>query len=284
MKKIGLYINPSKSHSFENARTAVHMLLEKGLSVFVSENAKKEIKDTQVCYDDAMMFEEADAIIVFGGDGTILEAVRKMGDRKIPLFGVNYGNLGFMAEVEEKDMEDSIRRLLVGEFHLESRMMIDLEINGFDAKEHGFTALNDVVISRGANTKLIDLRIYCNDSLVEEYRADGLIVATPTGSTAYSLSAGGPIIEPTNEGVYVITPICPHSLHNRSIVLDASNTIRVEADSKNDNLVVAVDGQKFLDVNHQPISVKKSQSKVQLIKFRRYNFFEILRKKLSERI
>lgn len=284
MKRIGLYINPSKSHSFENARIAIKMLKDAGIFVYVSENAKREIQDQEIDNDDVEMFDKSDAIIVFGGDGTILEAVRKMGERKIPLFGVNYGNLGFMAEVEEKSMVDSIQRLLEKDFFVEERMMIDLEIDGFDAKEHGFTALNDVVISRGANTRLIDIRVYGNDTLIEEYRADGLIVATPTGSTAYSLSAGGPIIEPTNDSAYVITPICPHSLHNRSIVLDAANTIRVEADSKDNNMIVAVDGQKFLEINHKPILIKKSLATVKLIKFKEYNFFNILRKKLSERI
>ncbi|QSX08933.1 NAD(+)/NADH kinase [Alkalibacter rhizosphaerae] len=284
MKRIGLYINPSKSHSFENARIAIKMLKDAGKFVYVSENAKREIQDQEIDNDDVEMFDKSDAIIVFGGDGTILEAVRKMGERKIPLFGVNYGNLGFMAEVEEKSMVDSIQRLLEKDYFVEERMMIDLEIDGFDAKEHGFTALNDVVISRGANTRLIDIRVYGNDTLIEEYRADGLIVATPTGSTAYSLSAGGPIIEPTNDSVYVITPICPHSLHNRSIVLDAANTIRVEADSKDNNMIVAVDGQKFLEINHKPILIKKSLTNVKLIKFKEYNFFNILRKKLSERI
>jgi NAD+ kinase len=283
MKKIGLYINPSKSHSFDNAKIAVRMLHEANVEVFCSENAVKEMRDCHVVNDDARMFEESDGVIVFGGDGTMLEAVRKMGERKIPLFGVNYGNLGFMAEVEEKGMVESIQRLLAQNYFIEERMMIDLDIEGYDAKEHGLTALNDVVISRGSNTRLIDIRIYGNDSLIEEYRADGLIVATPTGSTAYSLSAGGPIIEPTNHGVYVITPICPHSLHNRSIVLDASNTIRVEADSKDNNMTVAVDGQKFLEINHQPMVVKRSHSTVKLIKFEEHNFFDILRKKLSER-
>lgn len=283
MKKIGLYINPSKSHSFENARIAVQMLKDSDICVFISENAKEEIQLHNIDCDDVRMFQEADGIIVFGGDGTILEAVRKMGDRKIPLFGVNYGNLGFMAEVEKKDMAECIQRLLKNDYYIEKRMMIDLEIEGFDSKEHGFTALNDVVISRGANTRLIEIRIYSNDTLIEEYRADGLIIATPTGSTAYSLSAGGPIVAPTNDSLYVITPICPHSLHNRSIVLDAGNTIRVEADSKDNNMIVAVDGQKFIEMNHKPVTIRKSQEYVELIKFKENNFFDILRKKLSER-
>lgn len=283
MKKIGLYINPSKSHSFENAKIAVEMLRQSNVCVFGTENVKEEMKISGVVYDDRKMFQEAEGLIVFGGDGTILEAVRKMEDRKIPLFGVNYGKLGFMAEVEEKDMVECIHRLLKRDYYKEKRMMIDLEIEGFDAKEHGFTALNDVVISRGANTRLIEIRVFGNGTLIEEYRADGLIVATPTGSTAYSLSAGGPIVEPTNDSTYVITPICPHSLHNRSIVLDAGNTIRVEADSRDDNVIVAVDGQKFIEINHKPVFIRKSQANVELIKFKEYNFFDILRKKLSER-
>ncbi|MBF7097116.1 NAD(+)/NADH kinase [Alkalibacter mobilis] len=284
MNKIGLYINPSKSHSFENAKRVVKILKDNGVEVYGAENTKVEMMETGIMIDEKKMFSESECIIVFGGDGTILEAVRKMGKNHIPMFGVNYGNLGFMAEVEENGIDVSLDRLLKNDYAIEERMMLDVEIDGFDSEEHGFTALNDVVISRGANTRLIDIKIYGNENLIEEYRADGLIISTPTGSTAYSLSAGGPIIEPSNDSILVVTPICPHSLHNRSIVLDANKEISVFAESKDKNLIVAIDGQKFFEMNQKPIHIKKAVSTVKLIKFKENNFFEILRRKLSERI
>jgi NAD+ kinase len=283
MKNIGLYINTGKSDCFRNARYIIDFLNKNDITVFGAENTKGMIDHPGLVIDEERMFNSTDCIIVLGGDGTILEAVRKTGKNDIPMFGINYGKLGFLAEVEEKDVNMCLECLLRGCFDIEERMMIDMSIEDLPADKK-FVALNDIVVSRGANTRLIDIKIYGNENLIEEYRADGLIISTPTGSTAYSLSAGGPIIEPSNDSLFIITPICPHSLHNRSIVLDAKKTIRVETESKDKNVVVAVDGQRFLDINQNSIYLKKSDKKVKLIKFKGNNFFEILRRKLSERI
>lgn len=282
MKNIGLYINTGKRDCFRNAMSIIEILNNKGVKVLSAENIRGLMEHPGLVIDEKLMFNSADCIIVLGGDGTILEAVRKIKNSTIPLFGINFGKLGFLAEVEERDIPICIDNLLQGNYEIEERMMIDMEIAGL-SREKKFTALNDIVVSRGANTRLIDIKVFGNENIIEEYRADGLIISTPTGSTAYSLSAGGPIIEPSNDSLLVITPICPHSLHNRSIVLDAKKTIRIETESKVKN-VVAVDGQRFLDISGNSIFMRKSKETVKLIKFKGNNFFEILRRKLSERI
>jgi NAD+ kinase len=196
--------------------------------------------------------------------------------------GVNYGKLGFLAEIEGQDIFDAFERVFQGEYAIEKRMMLDMQLEG---EKQVYSALNDVVIGRGTNTRLVDIEVNANGSQVESYRADGLILSTPTGSTAYSLSAGGPIIDPSNDNILMATPICPHSLHSRSIILDANKEIEVRLVSENSPGVVAVDGQKFIAIKgNEVIRIQKSKRQCRLIKFVDSNFFQTLRRKLSTRV
>ncbi|NTW72655.1 MAG: NAD(+)/NADH kinase [Eubacteriaceae bacterium] len=283
MLNVGLYVNTRKNNSFIYANHIINKLSECSIKVYGTKAIDNKIHNPKLVIDEDFMFHHSDCIIVLGGDGTIIEAVRKIGCLEIPFFGINYGKLGFLAEVEEKDIDQSINKLLQGDYTIEERMMLDLSISDGKTTDR-YTALNDIVVSRGSNARITDIKVYGNDKLIEEYRADGLIISTPTGSTAYSLSAGGPIIEPTNGSLLLITPICPHSLHSRSIVLDAKKTIRVETESKEKDIVVAVDGQRFINIKNKEICIEKSSIKARLIKFQTDNFFDILRKKLSERV
>jgi len=220
--------------------------------------------------------------LVLGGDGTIIQSSRTYIDHEIPLLGINLGNLGFLAEIELIDIDSALEAFLNEEFIIEDRMMICASHEKGDCLG---TALNDVVISRQSISRMISFDVFVNDLFVNSYRADGVIISTPTGSTAYNLSAGGPIISPTNE-VIVMTPICPHSLTARSIVLSGNDEIKITfkhpRNKHVDDLLVTIDGQEATRIyKTDTIIIKKAKEKVELMRLLNNDFFEILRRKLS---
>lgn len=230
--------------------------------------------------------EDVDCMLVLGGDGTVLEAVRETEKRPIPLVGVNLGTLGFMAQVETAGLESALDRLICGDYHQEKRMMLqgNAQLAGGEQKE-GF-ALNDIVIARSGSLRIIQLRIYVNGLFLHEYQADGIIVTTPTGSTGYNLSAGGPLVEPSAQ-LMVLTPICPHTLNQRSIILSAEDEVEIEIpggkEGKSQTVEASFDGAGTFSMSTgDRIKIVKSKESAEFIQLGRESFLEILHKKMNE--
>ena len=219
-----------------------------------------------------------DIAIVLGGDGTLLNAAHLFSAAGVPILGVNLGHLGFLTEIEPNELDWALPRLLNGEYHVDERMMIDIQVwqNGQCLEE--FRALNDAVISRSAFARLVTLEALAGDSLLGTYVGDGLIIATPAGSTAYSLSAGGPIVHPGISGI-LVTPICPHTLGARAVVVRAEDTVRVLVKSQvvPEELVLTIDGRPGMRLgSSHEIRVFRSEISARLIRLSGRSFYDVL--------
>ncbi len=243
---------------------------------------------------DPLTAQGVDCAIVLGGDGTIIHTANDLMTRNIPILGVNLGTLGFLAEIEEQNVLSALDRLFQEDYRLEERLMLQGEIlyhnpNVLPGEDNTLEyALNDIVISRKGFSRIISLGIYVNHELVDNFQGDGVIISTPTGSTAYNLSAGGPIVSP-HADVMVITPICPHSLSPRSIVVSAGDTIRVvvgkSKKTQEAEASASFDGQKVYDLSTDDvILIKKARYNTKLIKLNQSGIYEILRSKLSNSV
>ena len=225
-------------------------------------------------------------MLVLGGDGTVLEAVREQRNRKIPLIGVNLGTLGFLTQIEHSDLEMALDRLIAGDYKQESRMMIQGTVHFAQGHTEQATALNDIAITRSGSLKIIRLRIYVNGLFLNEYHADGVIVTTPTGSTGYNLSAGGPIVEPAAQ-LLMLTPICPHTLNQRSIILSAEDEIAIEIPPVRENLSQMVEvcfdgaGTRALSTGDR-IVIQRSGECAEFIQLSEVSFLETLHQKMKE--
>ncbi len=226
--------------------------------------------------------EAIDLLLVLGGDGTLLSSVRLLEGKNTPILGVNLGSLGFLTIVQVEEFEEALNNTLNGEFQIDERLMLKGQIideNGdVVIEEH---VLNDVVVNKAALARIMDLRLMIDGDFVSDYKSDGLIISTPTGSTAYSLAAGGPIIFPSTN-VLAITPICPHSLTNRPIVICSHSEIEVSLNKMHTNVFITFDGQKGYKFSSQHLlKVEKSERKALLINPKLKNYFEVLKEKLK---
>lgn len=223
----------------------------------------------------------SDLIIVLGGDGTLISTCRLVADKEIPILGVNIGGLGFLTEVPIDKLYEMMEIILTGNCPIEERLMFKSQVLRHGALIAEYNVLNEVVVNKAALARIIDLETYVNQSYVTTFRADGLIISTPTGSTAYSLSAGGPILYPTLDNM-VLTPICPHTLTNRPIVLDGNSVIEVILRSPTERVYLTLDGQVgFSVMQNDTVVVVKSPFKTRLLIPCDRDYFEILRQKLK---
>lgn len=229
---------------------------------------------------------DIDCGIVLGGDGTLLHAVRDLMDMDIPLIGVNFGHLGFLADVEADAVEQMVERLMSGDYLVEDRMMLEATVRRDGKEVFTASALNDVVIGRSGVMTVIDFKLFVNGIRLNSYKADGIIAATPTGSTAYSMSAGGPLVKPSAQ-LIVMTPVCPHTLNTRSIVLDKDDIIEIEI-SKSKQRETDESGYVYFDgdmatplYNGDIIRIRKSKKSTKVIKLDSRSFLEVLRRKLN---
>ncbi|MGA3294018.1 MAG: NAD(+)/NADH kinase [Candidatus Acidiferrales bacterium] len=224
--------------------------------------------------------EKIDLLIVFGGDGTLLSGARALGGNKVPILAVNLGGLGFLTSVTLDELYPLLDQVLAGKHHTSERMMLDAEILRAGQPAERQCALNDAVANKGARARMLDFDVSVDDNHVARYRADGLIVATPTGSTAYSLAAGGPIIDP-NIDAFVITPICPHMLTNRPLVVPDSSRIELDFTATDEPVYLTLDGQvAFQLAPRDRVRITKSANRVALVRPPSKTYFEILRSKL----
>ena len=223
----------------------------------------------------------ADVIIVLGGDGTLLSTCRLVAEKEVPVLGVNIGGLGFLTEVPVEKLYEMLEMVLSGDCPIEERLMLKAQVLRHGAAIAEYTILNEVVVNKAALARIIDLETYINHSYVTTFKADGLIISTPTGSTAYSLSAGGPVLYPTLDNI-VVTPICPHTLTNRAIVLAGNSVIEVILRSPTERVYLTLDGQLgFSVMQNDTVVVVKSPFKTRLLIPCDRDYFQILRKKLK---
>jgi NAD+ kinase len=285
MKHVYLIINTDKDYELTYSCKIIKWLKEHSCEVYIDQNVRSCYAFDAIDVTDESELDHIDFSIVLGGDGTIIHSARRLAQHEIPILGINLGNLGFLAEIEEHEWKEHLLEVLNGSYDIEPRMMLEAEIyeNGALVEE-GF-GLNDVVISRMALSRMVGFSIFVNDKFVNYYSADGIIIATPTGSTAYNLSAGGPILAPYNEMI-VMTPICPHSLTARSIVLSSDDVVKITFEhnrrSWENDLMVTIDGQEGKKISSETeIIIKKAQLKTRLIKLEGHDFYHILRRKLG---
>lgn len=229
--------------------------------------------------------KDTDCIIVLGGDGTILQAAHDIASRGTPILGINLGTLGFLAEIEPQNINEALDKLFRGEYTIENRMMIEGRITRKGEIIYEGIALNEVVVARSGFSRIISLSVEVNNELVYKYRGDGVLLSTPTGSTGYNLSAGGPVVKPSNKMI-ILTPICPHSLNTRSIVLSESDNMRVVVEkskkTQDNEAIITFDGKESILLHADDIiEVKKSVLETKLVQVFNNNFFETLRTKIE---
>ena len=232
-------------------------------------------------YHDRNFYTGLDGIIVLGGDGTLLSVARRVDDLEIPILGINLGQLGFLSEVERQDMYPCFDKLVKGEYRIEERMMLEAQVIREGQVLHISRALNDVVVNKGPLARIITLDAYIDGQYFSTFRGDGLIIATPTGSTAYSLSAGGPIVSPEVEMI-LLTPICAHTLYSRPLIISPSQQITIVLKPRFDEVAVTVDGQQGFRLKAgDEVVVSRSACRTRLVKVRGRHFFEVIRDKLT---
>lgn len=281
MKAVGLVINLKKKNVLNVARKISEWFYQHHIKVYEYKN--------NFCYISSdtsekaiRKFENLDLILVLGGDGTLLNTARLAAHHQIPILGVNMGYLGFLTEVDLENLLIALERLAAGEYSLEERMMLRCELKRAGSIVDEFIALNDIVVAKGPFSRMILIDTYVNEQYIDTFSADGIIVSTPTGSTAYSLSAGGPIVFPEME-LMLITPICPHTLYSRPMVIGPDNSIRIVLKSESDEVMLTVDGQHgYKLVKQDEIIIKKSSLHTRLIRLNSKTFADILRNKLRE--
>jgi len=282
-QRIGLVGNAEKSACAASVRAAARLIQRAGRKVVCDETTAQLAKlKCETCPSAAALAKETDLLLVFGGDGTMLHAARQIAGSRTPILGVNIGGLGFLTAVPSDKLADALKLLWRGEYKFESRALIEAAGIGHKKKISAI-ALNDLVVTRGAVSRLIALDVSVDGEPITRYRCDGLIVSSPTGSTAYSLAAGGAIVLPTAD-VFVLTPICPHALSNRSIILPLSATIRVKAVNTVQATFLNADGQIVgeLDAGDE-ITIRRSRHSVRLVRLADGSFLEAMRRKLHWR-
>lgn len=277
--KIAIITNVSKDIGLVTAMNAAGFLSGRA-EIYMSKDCAlpKVYKINYVPYDS--LWTEAEVMLVIGGDGTILRVAARCAKNKIPALGINIGKVGFLTEVEISEMESSLEKLLRGEYITEKRMLLKISVNG---ERVGYHALNDVVVSKPEGRKLISLDLFTDGELVNHYIGDGLIIATPTGSTGYSISAGGPVVDP-GMSLYIATPICAHMLSVRSAVLSAEKeiTLRLGNDYADNSAIITTDGERrrFISANDE-VRITKSDYEFELIRIGKSSFYNTLISKLS---
>jgi NAD+ kinase len=278
--KIGLIAHTGKSGVAELTRSVAQELQRAGLTVFVEANTAS-LAGLPDGRDIPDLGRDADLLVVLGGDGTILHLVGQLGDNIKPVFGINIGALGFLTCSNSSAYAEAVECIAAGKMVFSERTLLDVAVKNRAAANSKMTGLNDVVFSRGEVSRLIRLHTSVNGEVLTEFNADGLIVATPTGSTAYSLSAGGPILAPES-GAFVITPICPHVLTNRSIIVDENAVIEVEVTEREYPVFLTVDGREPLRIETGTrVEIKKSGRVLPLASLPGVSFFGVVRQKLK---
>jgi len=279
MKKIGIICKPGRKEPQEILQELLPLLRQKGCEIFVDAETAAALNMNGFSRDEIVSL--VDLVFVLGGDGTMLNVSRLVAEKGIPILGINLGSLGFITEVNRDEIFSTVDKMLNGGCAIEERLMLSAAIHRKGKKIADYTVLNDVVINKGALARIIDLETNIDGNYVTTFKADGLIISTPTGSTAYSLSAGGPILYPTLESI-VLTPICSHTLTNRPIVLPDHSKIEIIIKSLSEDVFLTLDGQVGFSLRmNDVITISKAHYKTKLLLPFERNYFKVLRTKLK---
>ncbi len=281
MKNVGLFCKQRPAVSQKVVSDLAQWLRAKGCNLYVDQSTAKLIGETAPCSQEEIP-ARADLLIVLGGDGTLLSVAHIAHPHDVPVLGVNLGSLGFLTETTLDDLYPTLQSTLAGECKIERRMLLNASLWRDETKLHDFNILNEIVINKSALARIVNLTVQVDEQLMTSYRADGLIIATPTGSTAYSLSAGGPIIHPSMHAL-VLSPICPFTLTNRPIVIPDTSKIQVQLTKRNEDedVGITLDGKMGYAMKSGDIlKAEKARVSVRLIQAPGKNYYQTLRKKL----
>lgn len=285
IQRIGIVVKRHQPDALQTLCRLTEWLNERGISVVGGPEIERErIEHETGCavqvVPEAELASSVDLILVLGGDGTMIGTARMVGDTEVPVIGVNYGGLGYLAEFRIEELFVALESILKGEYKLEQRVMLAVELFRGDDNVSRNRVLNDVVINKSALARIIEIDAYLNSQFVNSFRADGLIVSTPTGSTAYNLSAGGPVIYPSMNAI-VITPICPFTLSNRPIVVPDESEIELRLKTEEEEVALTLDGQVGFPLKVEDrVVIRKSRTTFNLVQPMNRNYFEVLRDKL----
>ncbi len=285
-KKVGIVANPTKPESGRAFKEISELLMERGVKVFTDEEtcllAERSWCSGRIKVVDRLLLpDKVELIIVLGGDGTFLTVAKLVDKRPVPILGVNFGTLGFLTEITVDDMESSLERLLKGEFVVENRPVLRVKVLRKNGHVSIYRCVNEVAIKRDTLARIIEVEVSADNDYVTTFRGDGIIVATPTGSTAYSLSAGGPIIYPTLNAM-LLTPICPHTLTMRPLVLKGETCLKVRLKTESENVMVIFDGQEGIELRlGDVIEITRSPYDLLILRDPKKSYYQTLREKLK---
>jgi NAD+ kinase len=281
LKHVGIISKPKKVEIREIVPDLLEWLRERSIDAFIDRETGAIMKTKEHCLTRNEMPEQVDLLIVLGGDGTLLATARALNRKPVPILAVNLGGLGFLTEITREELYPTLEMVVAGTHQTDRRVQIEGELIRADEILTPFLALNDVVLNKGAIARIFDFELRVNGELVSTYKSDGLIVSTPTGSTAYSLAAGGPIVTPSVEA-FLVTPICAHTLTHRPLVLPNSVKIEVAVKSQREAAYLTVDGQVGIAAHSEDlVRMRKADSFVELVRPPSTPYFEILQKKLK---
>ena len=278
MKRIGIIAKGNKPEAIQVVKELIGWLKDHKVECFVDSDITKAVSHPAL--DKQEMAGAVEMVVVLGGDGTLLAAARSLQKKQVPILGVNLGGLGFLTEITLAELYPMLEAILRGEYKTDERLFLEARVWRKEKVVDTFQVLNDVVINKGALARIIELKTSVDQEYLTTFRADGLIVSTPTGSTGYSLSAGGPIVYPSLQSI-IITPICPHTMTNRPIIVPKEATITVTLCSADQEVFLTLDGQVGFKMElRDRVEVKKGEGFVRLIKSPSRGYFEVLRQKL----
>jgi NAD+ kinase len=275
MRTVGVVVNREKPGADATHHRLCNLLTDAGLAVVQADTESLAREEISKDFSDGL-----ELAFVLGGDGTLLGAARKLAPSGVPLLGINLGHLGFLSEAEPGNLQETVRRVVEKEYDLETRIALSAVVNRQGEQCVKYLGMNDIAIAKGSFARMVTVDVYVDNVWVDSYRGDGVLVSTPTGSTAYSLSCGGPIVVP-HAKVTLITPICPHTLVARPCVVDSNQTVRLVVRAAHEDIGLTVDGQLgFPLLPDDEVSVSRASTDVTLVKWRDREFFAVLRKKL----
>lgn len=280
--KIAIIINYDKNGAVATAEKIIALLTEGGAEVLTLKSDFSDTLHNVKTFDNHFeLISYCDVLLTVGGDGTIIHCAKHAAQLDKPILGINTGRLGYVAELEANETL-MLKALLSGDFSLEERLILSVTVCRGNKKSEKYTAVNDAVISRGSLSRIIDLKVKIDGDSVSSYRADGILISTPTGSTAYALSAGGPVIEPSLKCIELV-PICSHSLSARCVLLSSESSVEIEAASPDGKSYLTVDGQISVELHHgDSVEVRSSHKPLKMIRLKNRNFFKLASEKLNE--
>ena len=281
--KLGIISNIDKDHEYAFARTAAGMIQARGACAIVDQTYADSVlgKDPNVSISG---YEACDLIFCIGGDGTFLSAVHDHYLKNVPIMGVNLGSIGFLTEISPDQFEDALDKVLSGKYLIEDRIQLEVIVQDqYEVQKGRGICLNDAVVARGYLLHVLTLDLFIDDDYVERLSGDGVILSTPTGSTAYSLAAGGPIVKPELD-VFLVTPICPHTLHNRSYVVKEDSIVELRLKNFTEQPILSLDGRN--DISLSPLDriiIRKADTPMKIAKLEYANFYQTIRQKIRAR-